>query len=178
MWRAARKHEEVVSDAIDIIEEVHDKKPDEKGENENALPIKDYRKELVKAYIKAGFKIGKLYAPVAVARIVRKVHEGHAELAAEIGVDRARCIDHGDPALGREAAARPDLGFVADGEFNEDAGRNQRTLQGTEQQRLIDAGPQVHAGGGFRGVGRIGPGRLVDDLNFHFQRIFYQEGSG
>ena len=61
MWRAARKHEEVVSDAIDIIEEVHDKKPDEKGENENALPMKDYRKELVKAYIKAGFKIGKLY---------------------------------------------------------------------------------------------------------------------
>lgn len=69
MWSAARKHEEIVSDAIDIIEEVHDKKPDENGENENALPMKDYRKELVKAYIKAGFKIGKLYAPVAVAEI-------------------------------------------------------------------------------------------------------------
>lgn len=65
MWRAARKHDEVVSDAVDIIEEVHDKKPDE--ENENALPVRQYRKELIKAYIQAGFKLGKLYAPVALA---------------------------------------------------------------------------------------------------------------
>lgn len=79
MWHAARKHEEVVSDAIDIIETVHDKKPeeivDENGNksyknDEDSYSINQYRTELIKAYIKAGFKIGKLYAPVAVTEVV------------------------------------------------------------------------------------------------------------
>ena len=69
MWRTARKHDEVVSDAMDIIEEVHDKKPIEGEENEDALPIGEYRKALIKAYIQAGFKLGKLYAPVALAEV-------------------------------------------------------------------------------------------------------------
>lgn len=68
MWRAARKHEEVVSEAVDLIEEVHDlKEPDEDGA---VIAASDYRKALVKAYIKAGFKLGKLYAPVAIGEIV------------------------------------------------------------------------------------------------------------
>lgn len=66
MWRTARKHDDVICDAQDLIEEVHDKKPVEGEENEEALTITQYRAELVKAYIKAGFKIGKLYAPVAI----------------------------------------------------------------------------------------------------------------
>lgn len=69
MWRAARKHDDVICDAQDLIEEVHDKKPVEGEENEEALPINQYRTELVKAYIKAGFKIGKLYAPVAIVEV-------------------------------------------------------------------------------------------------------------
>ena len=79
MWRAARKHEEVVSDAEDIIAEVHEKKPveitNEDGtkqyvNDEDTLPINQYRVQLVKAYCRAGFKVAKLYAPVAVAEAV------------------------------------------------------------------------------------------------------------
>lgn len=67
MWRAARKHDEVISEAQDLIEEVHEKRPVEGEENEEVLSINQYRVELIKTYIKAGFKIGKLYAPVALA---------------------------------------------------------------------------------------------------------------
>ena len=67
MWRTARKHDLVIADATDLIEAVHDKKPIEGEENEEALPINAYRRELAKAYIQAGFKLGKLYAPVAIA---------------------------------------------------------------------------------------------------------------
>lgn len=64
MWKAARKHDDTVAEAIDIIEEVHEmKEPDENGV---VIDDKGYRKALVKAYIQAGFKLGKLYAPVAV----------------------------------------------------------------------------------------------------------------
>lgn len=67
MWKAARKHESVVSDAVDIIDTVHEmKEPDEDG---TVVSDGVYRKELIKAYIKAGFKIGKLYAPVAIAEV-------------------------------------------------------------------------------------------------------------
>ena len=79
MWRTARKHDEVVSDAVDLIEAVREKKPEEVideetgkkkyVEDEDSLPIKEYRSALVKAYIQAGFKLGKLYAPVVVAEV-------------------------------------------------------------------------------------------------------------
>lgn len=67
MWRAAKQHENVVSDAIDTIEEAHDlKAPNEDGE---VISESSYRKALIKAYVQAGFKIGKLYAPVAITEI-------------------------------------------------------------------------------------------------------------
>ena len=78
MWRTARKHDEVLSDAEDIIDEVHEKKPeeiiDENGtrkyvDDEDTLPINQYRVQLVKAYCRAGAKMVKLYAPVAVAEV-------------------------------------------------------------------------------------------------------------
>ena len=78
MWRAARKHDEVMTEAMDILDEVHAKRPeetvDENGkktfqETEESYAINQYRTELIKAYVKAGFKIGKLYAPVAITEI-------------------------------------------------------------------------------------------------------------
>lgn len=67
MWKAARKHDDTVAEVIDIIEEVHEmKEPDDDG---NVVDDKTYTKALVKAYIQAGFKLGKLYAPVAVTEI-------------------------------------------------------------------------------------------------------------
>ena len=83
MWRAARKHDDVICDAQDLIEEVHEKKPVEGEENEEALPINQYRIELAKAYFKAGCKICKLYAPVAIveAGSVALMSLGYGELS-------------------------------------------------------------------------------------------------
>ena len=69
MWRAARKHDEIVEDVTEMIEDVHAKKPPEDDEEpvEEALSLTDYRKELVKVYIKAGFKLGKIYIPAVAA---------------------------------------------------------------------------------------------------------------
>ena len=66
MWRAARKHDDVLCEVQDMLADVHEMKPVEGKNNEEALSINQYRVELVKTYIKAGFKIGKLYAPVAI----------------------------------------------------------------------------------------------------------------
>ena len=64
MWRAARKHDDTISEAIDILDDVHQmKEPDDDGKV--ATPA-EYRKALAKAWIQVGFKVGKLYAPVAV----------------------------------------------------------------------------------------------------------------
>ena len=72
MWHAAKKHDEVMCDVQDLIDEVHEKKPVEgisEEEAEEVLTINEYRKELVKTYIQAGIKIGKLYAPVAAVEV-------------------------------------------------------------------------------------------------------------
>lgn len=52
MWRAARKHDEVVEEIATDLEAAH------------ATPdAPDYKKRLIKTYINAGFKLSKLYAP-------------------------------------------------------------------------------------------------------------------
>ena len=93
MWRTARKHDEVMTDATDLIEEIHDKKPIEGEENEEALSINAYRKELIKAYIHAGFKIGKLYAPVVIAEVasVSLMGLGYGKLSTRYANTLAVC---------------------------------------------------------------------------------------
>ena len=67
MWRAARKHDETVFEVVNLIEEAHGlKEPDEDGVR---IDSAGYRKALIKAYIQAGFKLGKLYAPVAATEL-------------------------------------------------------------------------------------------------------------
>ena len=69
MWKAAKKHDETVAAVVEDIETVHKQDP-RNEENESAIPLPDYRKELVKTYIRAGFKLGKLYAPAVVTELV------------------------------------------------------------------------------------------------------------
>ena len=64
MWKAARKHDDVVAEVTDLIEEVHEKK-----EETEDLPSSEYRKALLKAYVNAGWKLGKLYAPTAITEV-------------------------------------------------------------------------------------------------------------
>lgn len=66
-WRAARKHDAVVAEVNDILDEVRENRPtevvdSETGESVTSEQMKEYRKELLKAYAKAGLKLGKLYA--------------------------------------------------------------------------------------------------------------------
>lgn len=68
MWRAARKHDQVMTEIIDDLDEVHAKKPGQ--EEVEVLSAKDYRMALCRAYINAGFKLGKLYAPMAITEAV------------------------------------------------------------------------------------------------------------
>ena len=68
MWRAAKKHDDTIAEAIDILDEVHQmKEPDDDGAIASSA---EYRKALAKAWIQVGFKVGKLYAPVATAEMV------------------------------------------------------------------------------------------------------------
>lgn len=73
-WRAGRKTKEVIEEVKNDISEVHTKRPEqtvvdeETGEeiqviNENGLSKKDYNLELAKVYVKAAYKLGKVFAP-------------------------------------------------------------------------------------------------------------------
>src|SRR5262249_34040020 len=46
-------------------------------------------------------------------RLFAQVDDEHHDLATVIGIDGARCVDHREPLLEREAAPRPHLHLVA-----------------------------------------------------------------
>lgn len=69
-WRAGRKTEEVYADVNNDILLVKDTKPDlSPSIEENEALMKEYRKNLTKAYTKAGYKLGKLYAPAVLCEV-------------------------------------------------------------------------------------------------------------
>lgn len=61
-WRAGKKHESVVTDVKNDISTVRNARPE--NPEEQKAEFVDYKKKLINAYLKAGFKLGKLYAPV------------------------------------------------------------------------------------------------------------------
>ena len=85
-WRAGRKHQEVIEEVQDDISEVHEKKPvavdEETGE---VIPVQqmskkqaqEYRLELAKVYIKAAYKLGKVYAPAIITEAAALVAIGN-----------------------------------------------------------------------------------------------------
>lgn len=74
-WRAGKKTKPVIEEVKADLDEVHKLNPDgyevkneETGEvetvvSENALEKKDYSMELARVYIRAGYKLGKVFAP-------------------------------------------------------------------------------------------------------------------
>lgn len=64
-WRAGRKHEDVIEEVRNDIQEVRDKRPDPNATEQEPgkLTIGEYRKELTFAYIKGGAKVGKVMGP-------------------------------------------------------------------------------------------------------------------
>lgn len=65
-WRAARKHDSVMDDIRKDLDDIHACRPNDdadKGE------FKEYRGGLIKVYMRAGWKLGKLYAPAVVTEI-------------------------------------------------------------------------------------------------------------
>ena len=91
MWRAAKKHDDTIAEAIDILNEAHQlKEPDDDG---NVVSDAEYRKALFKAWIQVGFKVGKLYAPVAVteAASIGLMSLGYKELNSRYVNTLAAC---------------------------------------------------------------------------------------
>ena len=54
------------------------------------------------------------------------IDQKHLDLAAIVGVDRARRVEDGDAMLAGEAGARPHLALIAVRERDGDAGRDPR----------------------------------------------------
>jgi two-component system, NtrC family, nitrogen regulation response regulator NtrX len=77
------------------------------------------------------------------------VDEQHRQLAAVVGVDRPRGIQHGEAMTQREPAAGADLGFEAHRQRDREPGGDQRALPGQQRHVRADGGAQVHAGGVF-----------------------------
>lgn len=77
-WRAGKQTKETIEEIKNDMAEVHAKRPElavvdeTSGEevtviNENGLSKRDYNLELAKVYLKAGMKLGKVFAPAVLA---------------------------------------------------------------------------------------------------------------
>ena len=68
-WDAGRKSKNVIEEVTQDIEDVRAKRPDETAEPEEGtevMTMAQYRKELAKVYIRAGYKLGKVFAPAVI----------------------------------------------------------------------------------------------------------------
>ena len=97
----------------------------------------------------------------------RKINEDDADFAPIVGVDGARCVEHGNAALDGKAATGAHLCLVTWREGNEKSRGDEAALHGMQHDGLIEIRPQVHACRQRCGVGREGMMRLVDDMNVH-----------
>lgn len=83
-----------------------------------------------------------------------QVDDQHVDLVAVVGVDGAGCVEQAESAAQGEPAARTELGFVACGDGQREAGRNQGATQGFEHDVGRDVGRDVHPGRAGRHVAR------------------------
>ena len=58
-----------------------------------------------------------------------RLDRNHADLAAVIGIDSARAVEHRDPVLQRQARARSHLRFITGRQGKGDSGRDQRRVR-------------------------------------------------
>ena len=100
-------------------------------------------------------------------RFATEVDENDAYLAAVVGIDRSRGIEHGQPALERHAATRTDLRLVTGRQFDEQTCRDEPALEGLERHRLGEMTTDIHSGSQRTLVARQRIIALVDDSKFH-----------
>ena len=74
---------------------------------------------------------------------VGEVDENDAHVATVVGVDRARCVEHGEAPLESEAAAGPHLGFVPSRDLEAQTAGDKCPGSGRQTQRFIEVGAQV-----------------------------------
>ena len=79
------------------------------------------------------------------------VDQGHANLAAVVGINRARRIGNGDPVFGGEAGAGSDLRFVVGGQGDLDAAGDHDDGASLKGCLAFDSGVQIHP----RRLGRL-----------------------
>ena len=110
-------------------------------------------------------QVGNTFPVLHLERLLTVVDEHHAHFAPEIGVDGAWRIKHRDTMLERQPAAGTHLGLGAFGQFQEEAGRDQRALAGGQTDGRIEVGAEVHAGAVLGGVGGKGLLGFVNNAN-------------
>src|SRR5262245_57756028 len=72
-----------------------------------------------------------------------QIDQDHADFAAIIGIDGAGRIGHGNTVPGRQARARPHLGFETNRQGDRNAGGDDAALQRPELDILVDGGQEV-----------------------------------
>lgn len=78
LWKASRKHDKVMKEIREDLDDIHAKKPElpEEGEDEpieveeDQYTMKDYRKDISTAYLRAAWKLTKLYGPAVAAEFL------------------------------------------------------------------------------------------------------------
>jgi hypothetical protein len=106
-------------------------------------------------------------APPDVEVLAAEIDHQHLDLAAVVGVDRARAVRQRHAVAQGEAAARADLAFEAGRDLDGQAGRDQGAGAGAQAERLGHVGQQVHASGtlGLVGGQRQGVGGGANPLD-------------
>ncbi len=98
--------------------------------------------------------LGNALAIVHYKVFARQVDEQHAHLAAIVGIDGARSVQHGDAMLQGQSAAGAHLGLIARGQSNIQTSLEELALHRAQHHRLLQVGTQVHTGTQRCGIGR------------------------
>ena len=76
---------------------------------------------------------------------LREVYQQHAHLSAIVGIHRTRRVQHRDPFLQGQSAARSHLSLVACRQGDVQPCRDESPLHGLQHHGRIQISPQVHA---------------------------------
>jgi len=99
-------------------------------------------------------ELGDPVTPTDNKRGIAEVHDDDGNLTTIIGVNGAWTVGQDDTVSQGEPTSGPDLGFESRWKGHANAGGNQDAPPRRHFNRGGDGGPQIHAGGVFRGIFR------------------------
>ncbi|EJW94171.1 hypothetical protein EVA_17724 [gut metagenome] len=119
-------------------------------------------------YFMTGYNhLGDAFAILHHKVFLREVDEDNPDFTTIVGVDRSGGIEHANTFLEGQTGTGTDLGLIACGQGDGEAGGHQSALEGVKYDGLVQMGAQIHSGTQCGRISRQGMAGAIDNLYFH-----------